>query len=96
MLHRGCRVDAKGPGDIPDRLSFLHPPSSELELLVVHSLRESEANAALPRIGAAGTGALADDVTLELSDSAEMVLIILPACVVVSAQGSEIDWKRAS
>src|ERR1017187_8477507 len=24
-----------------------------------------------------------------------MVMIIFPACVVVSAQGSEIDWKRA-
>jgi hypothetical protein len=26
---------------------------------------------------------------------AKIVMIILPACVVVSAQGSEIDWKRA-
>lgn len=53
-------MDAEGSGDVPDRFSLLQQPSGELELLVVHLLWPSKADAALARVGAASTGALTD------------------------------------
>lgn len=64
-------MDAEGSGDVPDRFSLLQQPSGELELLVVHLLWPSKADAALARVGAASTGALTDEVAFELSDAGE-------------------------
>ena len=64
-------MDAEGPGDFSDGGSFLQEPSSELELFFVHLLRSPEANAALPGVGAAGTGTLANEITLEFRDAGE-------------------------
>jgi hypothetical protein len=65
----GGGVDAEGVGDFPDRFSFVERPPSEFALICIHLLWESEANATSPGVGAANSGALADEVSLEVRDS---------------------------
>jgi hypothetical protein len=64
-------VDAEGVGDFPDRVSFFEQPPSEFALICIHLLWASEANATSPGVGAASSGALADEVSLEFRDAGE-------------------------
>jgi hypothetical protein len=64
-------MNTKRSCDFANRGSFFQEPSGELQLLIAHLLRSSEANATLPGIDTSGTSALADEVTLEFGDSGE-------------------------
>jgi hypothetical protein len=64
-------VDAEGVGDFPDRFSFFEQPPSEFALICIRLLWASEANATSPGVGAASSGALADEVSLEFRDVSE-------------------------
>ena len=64
-------MDLEGAGDLADGFAFPEQALGERSLVFTHLCRPSEADAALPRVGAAGTGALADEVAFELGDAGE-------------------------
>jgi hypothetical protein len=64
-------MDAEGVGYLADRPSFLEEPNGKVSLFVVHLPGASEANTTFLSFGATGSGALPDQVALELGYSGE-------------------------
>jgi hypothetical protein len=64
-------MDAEGAGHLADGFSFLEQPLGEIPLVGIHFFGSSEADASLLSVCAACTGALTDEVSLELGDSGE-------------------------
>ncbi len=64
-------------------------------MLLIHLFGSTKTYSASFCVCATSPSALPNQIAFESAMPTKIVMIILPACVVVSAQGSESDWKRA-